>query len=94
MTEDLIKAIMKLMPIPESLVDELPVMHFYENDIIQCREYQRDERWVVNGLLKLKYTVRKLVVNYLFNPLIQLTQDFDDGHEKIERILIGGVARI
>ena len=94
MTNDLIKAIMKLMPIPESLVDELPVMHFYENDIIQCREYQRDERWVVNGLLKLKYTVRKLVVNYLFNPLIQLTQDFDDGHEKIERILIGGVARI
>lgn len=94
MSQELIKSIMQLMPIPEVVIDELPVIHFFENNVIQCREFERDDRWVVNVVLKLKHAVRKLVVNYLFNPLIQLTHEYDNGDEEMERILIGGLARI
>lgn len=94
MSQELIKSIMQLMPIPEVVIDELPVIHFFENNVIQCREFERDDRWVVNVVLKLRHAVRKLVVNYLFNPLIQLTHEYDNGDEEMERILIGGLARI
>ncbi|CCG21009.1 Hak1 potassium transporter [Candida orthopsilosis Co 90-125] len=94
MSQELIKSIMQSMPIPEVVIDELPVIHFFENNVIQCREFERDDRWVVNVVLKLRHAVRKLVVNYLFNPLIQLTHEYDNGDEEMERILIGGLARI
>lgn len=94
MSQELIKSIMQMMPIPEVVIDELPVIHFFENNVIQCREFERDDRWVVNVVLKLRHTVRKLIVNYFFNPLIQLTHEYDNGDKEMERILIGGIARI
>lgn len=94
MSEELIKSIVGLLPIPEAIVDELPVVHFFENDIIQCREFERDDKWIINVVMRLKHTVRKLVVNYFFNPLLQLTHEYNNGDVKMERILIGGIARI
>ncbi|KAI5961510.1 hypothetical protein CANMA_003792 [Candida margitis] len=91
MSQGLIDSIVDKIP---GTTEAIPVMHFYENDVIHCRDFERGDSWVINAMLKVKYAVRKVVVNYFFNPLVQLTQEYDDGNDKVERILIGGIARI
>ncbi|KAL6453414.1 HAK1 High affinity potassium transporter [Candida maltosa Xu316] len=68
-----------------------PIIHFFENDVIRCHEYSGGKR---NYWKKVNYLVRKTVINYIYSPIYSLTQDYTEKDEREKKLFIGGVARI
>ncbi|CAK9435818.1 uncharacterized protein LODBEIA_P04890 [Lodderomyces beijingensis] len=105
-TKELSWSIMQRIPRLTTLstdqLEQMPTLHFFENDLIKCHEYKPSSKWkFVRFLGKSRHLVRKLVIEHFFSPLYSITQEYgrflkcDDGkQEQDDKIFLGGIARI
>ncbi|KAK6199311.1 high affinity potassium transporter [Scheffersomyces amazonensis] len=82
-------------------VDNIPILHIFENNMIRSHDYSSEEYKTKNPFKIIHRLGRKILINYLFSPLSSMTQERgrlvklkDEEEESDKKIFIGGISRI